>query len=155
MVILRSILKRVVSKSLLHLWLSVPCLRAFCNENPALPSLRWKKSLVSRFAAALKGKKRLWGQVCAWKAPHPATEGGCSLGSCGDWTCQPGSRVVAGCSPGSRKQEHPHPGASGGEQRHGSPQKEPEPRGVGSCPSAFGLDAAFASKKGFKEFGLP
>lgn len=54
-----------------------------------------------------------------------------------------------------RKQEHPHPGASGDEQRRGSPQKEPEPRGVGSSPSAFGLDAAFASKKGFKEFGLP
>lgn len=58
---------------------------------------------------------------------------------------------------GSWKQEHPQPGALGDEQWRGSPQKELEPGaggGAGSCASAFGLDASFASKKGFKEFGL-
>lgn len=64
-----------------------------------------------------------------------------------------GSSLAVPQAAGSRS--IPTPGLRGGEQRHGSPQKEPEPRGVGSCPSAFGLDAAFASKKGFKEFGLP
>lgn len=36
----------------------------------------------------------IFGQVCAWKTPHPAAEGGYYLGSLGDGTCQLGSRVV-------------------------------------------------------------
>lgn len=77
--------------------------------------------------------------------PWGAVGTGCaSLAAGSSWLFQAaGSRSI------------PTPGLRGDEQWHGSPQKEPEPRGVGSCPSAFGLDAAFASKKGFKEFGLP
>lgn len=66
-----------------------------------------------------------------------------------------GSSAAPRLFSGQQEEGASPPQGSGDEQWHGSPPKEPEPQGVGSCPSALGLDAAFASEKGFKEFGLP
>lgn len=44
--------------------------------------------------SSIQRKKWIFGQVCAWKTPHPAAEGGYYPGSLGDGTCQLGSRVV-------------------------------------------------------------
>lgn len=66
-----------------------------------------------------------------------------------------GSWVAPRLFPGQQEAGASPPQGSGDEQWHGSLPKEPQPRAVGSCPSTLLLDAAFASEKGFKEFGLP
>lgn len=150
--VLKSVLKQLVSKLMLRVWLSMPHLGLFCNEILALPSRRQKKTLICCFAAACKGKK-----APAWNGPRPAAEGGCSRGAVGlgRASLATGSAAAPVRPRAAGSSSIPTLGLQQMSNGVAHRKRSRSPGAPGSRPAAFALGAAFAPKKGSKEFGLP